>query len=198
MTNFISRTPNAMRPYGPERNIDQVKADSVWAEGYTGQGIVVGTIDSGVEYNHPAFGGRWRSTDGWYDPYNDSTLPYDDQGHGTHAMGSICGGDGPGPYPDDIGVAPGATFIAAKGFSSDGIASPKRFSSALTGLPAPASPTFSPTPGARPSATTPLGSPTARISATWASSLCSELATTLRPPARIRRAASRFASAPGR
>ena len=35
--------------------------------------------------------------------------------HGTHTMGTIVGGDGPGPFTPDIGVAPGAQWIAAKG-----------------------------------------------------------------------------------
>ena len=30
-------------------------------------------------------------------------------------MGTIVGGDGPGPFTPDIGVAPGAEWIAAKG-----------------------------------------------------------------------------------
>ena len=30
-------------------------------------------------------------------------------------MGTMVGGDGPGPFTPDIGVAPGARWIAAKG-----------------------------------------------------------------------------------
>lgn len=41
--------------------------------------------------------------------------PCDNAGHGTHTMGTIAGGDGPGPFSPDIGVAPGARWIAAKG-----------------------------------------------------------------------------------
>jgi Subtilase family/RTX calcium-binding nonapeptide repeat (4 copies) len=33
--------------------IDRVKAPEAWAKGYTGQGVVVAVIDSGVDYNHP-------------------------------------------------------------------------------------------------------------------------------------------------
>jgi subtilisin family serine protease len=104
----------------PGWNISKVCADSVWIEGYTGAGIVVSNIDTGVDVTHPAFGGRWRSTDGWFDAVNGQTSPYDDHGHGTHTMGTICGGDGLGPFEDDIGVAPGATFVCAKGFDSGG------------------------------------------------------------------------------
>lgn len=104
----------------PGWNILKVKADSCWALGYTGAGIVVSNIDTGVEASHPAFHGRWRSSNGWYDAVNGQPSPYDDVDHGTHTMGTICGGDGNSSDPDDIGVAPGATFIAAKAFTASG------------------------------------------------------------------------------
>ncbi|MEO0082010.1 MAG: S8 family serine peptidase [candidate division WOR-3 bacterium] len=104
----------------PAWNVFMVKADSCWAEGYTGAGVVVGNIDTGVEVTHPAFGGRWRTENGWFDAVNGESVPYDDNGHGTHVMGTMCGGDGLGPFPDDIGIAPGATFICAKGFDDNG------------------------------------------------------------------------------
>lgn len=104
----------------PGWNISKVKADSCWAKGIDGTGVVVGNVDTGVQVSHPAFHGRWRWTNGWFDAVEGRTAPYDDHGHGTHTMGSICGGDGRGPDVDDIGVAPGATFICAKAFNSQG------------------------------------------------------------------------------
>ncbi len=97
----------------PEWGIDTVKAPLCWNDGYDGSGIIVGNIDTGVEVTHPAFGSRW-VPGGWFDGVNGQPNPYDDHGHGTHTMGTICGGDGNGPFVDDIGVAPGAQFIAAK------------------------------------------------------------------------------------
>jgi subtilisin family serine protease len=107
---------------GPTWNIERIKADSCWADGYDGTGIVVGNIDSGVEVTHPAFGDRWREENGWFDAVAGSPTPYDDSdlSHGTFCMGLLAGGDGPGPYPHDIGVAPGASFIAAKAFDAQG------------------------------------------------------------------------------
>ncbi|MEO0088723.1 MAG: S8 family serine peptidase [candidate division WOR-3 bacterium] len=104
----------------PEWNIVKVRADSCWQEGYTGEGIVVANLDTGVDITHPALSGKWRSSNGWFDGVNGRATPYDDNGHGTHTMGTICGGDGLGPFENDIGVAPGATFICAKGFNSLG------------------------------------------------------------------------------
>lgn len=103
----------------PEWNITIVSAPQCWDDGYDGSGVIVGNMDTGVDVNHPALGGKW-ITGGWYDAVNGNPNPYDDHGHGTHTMGITCGGDGNGPFVNDIGVAPGANFIAAKCFNSGG------------------------------------------------------------------------------
>lgn len=97
----------------PEWGLVIISAPLCWDDGYDGSGIIVGNIDTGVEESHPAFGGRW-VVGGWFDGINGQPNPYDDHGHGTHTMGTICGGDGNGSFVDDIGVAPGAQFIMAK------------------------------------------------------------------------------------
>ncbi|MEO0189875.1 MAG: S8 family peptidase [candidate division WOR-3 bacterium] len=102
-------------------NIRIIKADSCWNEGFDGTGVIIGNIDSGVDTTHPALQGKWYPG-GWYDAVNGLPGPYDDNGHGTFTMGIICGGDGNGPFPEDIGVAPGARFIVAKAFNSQGAA----------------------------------------------------------------------------
>jgi len=108
----------------PEWNISKVQADACWARGISGDGIVVGMIDTGVDADHPAFGGRmipWPR--GWHDAVYGSHEPSDEGApycHGTHVMGIICGGDGEGSFDHDIGVAPGATFVVAKAMNSEG------------------------------------------------------------------------------
>jgi len=99
-------------------NITKIKADSVWGVlGYTGQGIVVGNIDTGVMVTHETFGGRWRGgRNSWFDAVWGDSVPYDDNGHGTGVMGVICGGS----TAETIGVARGATFVCAKAFDSFG------------------------------------------------------------------------------
>ena len=101
-----------------EWNIQRVRADSVWALGYTGEHVIVGTMDSGVDPDHPALEGKWAGH--WKDFVQGQPEPYDDNGHGTHVMGIILGGDGSGPLPDDIGVAPQAQYVAVKVFDSQG------------------------------------------------------------------------------
>ncbi|REJ04846.1 peptidase S8 [Microbacterium bovistercoris] len=103
-----------------EWGISDIKADQVWSQyGVRGEGIVIANIDSGVQYDHPALVGNYRGNLGngtfshdynWYDPTGVCTtgVPCDNNNHGTHTMGTMVGADG-------IGVAPGATWIAAKG-----------------------------------------------------------------------------------
>ncbi len=103
----------------PEWNISRIKADSCWVAGYTGTGTVIGIVDTGADTSHVALRGKW-IIGGWYDAVNGLPGPYDDNGHGTQVLGIALGGDGQGPNADDIGVAPDANFIAAKGFNAGG------------------------------------------------------------------------------
>lgn len=101
-----------------EWGLGVVEVPSVWETGNTGQGVVVGVIDTGVRATHNAFRGSIRSDYNWYDAVNKKTAPYDDDGHGTHVTGTIVGKNG-------IGVAPGATWIACKSCTnSQGIGCP--------------------------------------------------------------------------
>ena len=91
-------------------NISMIGADKVWNEfNVQGQGIVVGQSDSGVDGNHPAIRKQYRGlTQGddynWFDPWDATTSPNDEGGHGTHTTGIILGANG-------IGVAPKAQWI---------------------------------------------------------------------------------------
>lgn len=108
--------------YGtPEWNIGMVHADDLWSMGYTGQGVVVATMDTGVDAVHADLSGRWRGgSTGWYDPNGQHATPYDVSGHGTAVLSLILGGDATGSA---IGVAPGAQWISVKIFNDAGEAS---------------------------------------------------------------------------
>jgi subtilisin family serine protease len=99
----------------PEPNITLVNAPALWSQGYTGQGVVVANMDSGVDVTHPDLAARWRGgSDSWFDPYGQHpTTPIDLSGHGTWTMGIMVGGDAGGT---SVGVAPGAQWIAVKIF----------------------------------------------------------------------------------
>ena len=103
-------------------NLDMVRAPEVWSTfGLDGTGIVIGSMDTGADISHPALQGRWRGgSNSWVDVINGRPNPYDDQGHGTHTIGTMVGGDGPGPFTQDIGLAYNARYIAAKVIDSTG------------------------------------------------------------------------------
>lgn len=104
-----------------EWNLNTINADQLWAFGFTGQGIVVAGIGTGVDAEHQDLIGKYRGgNNSWYDPNDEHATPYDASGHGTQTMGLMVGGDAGGT---SIGVAPGAQWIAAKVYNDAGIAS---------------------------------------------------------------------------
>ena len=108
-----------------ENGLRAVRADSMWMLGYTGQGRLICDLDTGVDGNHPALNHSWRGANGysaeesWLDTTNpNSEFPYDNNGHGTHTTGTICGRS---TITDDtIGVAIDAQWIAARAIVSGG------------------------------------------------------------------------------
>jgi serine protease AprX len=101
----------------PPWNVTAVRAPSVWALGYTGEGIVVAIMDTGVDLAHPDLRRQWRAgANSWLDVHGEEALPYDALGHGTQAMGVMVGARG-------IGIAPAARWIAVRLYDSAGRAS---------------------------------------------------------------------------
>lgn len=102
-----TETRGDLNPWG----IEAIGAPRVWSEfGVTGEGVVVGQSDSGVDALHPALADNYRGkrmgdTYNWFDPWQHRLHPYDANGHGTHTLGTAVGMGG-------IGVAPGASWFA--------------------------------------------------------------------------------------
>ncbi|KAB1916445.1 S8 family serine peptidase [Micromonospora sp. AMSO31t] len=84
-------------------------APAAWQAGWTGTGVKVGVIDTGVDQTHPDLAGRVAAAENFTaDP---DTL--DRVGHGTHVASTIAGtaAASQGRYK---GMAPGATLYSAK------------------------------------------------------------------------------------
>ncbi len=108
-------------PSQPDWNITSIGANAVWNTGNTGEGVVVGSMDTGVDLYHPDLATRWRGgNNSWYDPYGVHDTPSDTNGHGTQTTSLIVGGNTSG---NTIGIAPGANWIAAKIFDDNDMAS---------------------------------------------------------------------------
>lgn len=93
-------------------SVPLIKADSIWMQyGIRGDSIVIGILDTGIDYLHPALGGgigKGFKVIGGYDCYYGDDDPMDDNGHGSHVAG-IAAADG-----ELKGVAPGARLLALK------------------------------------------------------------------------------------
>ncbi len=110
-----------------EWNIAKIRADEAWDTfGITGQGVTVGNIGTGVMYDHAALVAQYRGNLGggnfdhnynWFDLVGGQPAPYDDNGHSTFGIGIVVGDDG---GVNQIGVAPGAKWIAVKACSGSG------------------------------------------------------------------------------
>lgn len=113
--------PAAASAGTPEWNIDAIQAPLLWNAGFAGSGVVVASMDTGVDYNHTDLSTKWRGgSNSWYDPHGEHPTPYDKTGHGTQVMGVIVGGGATGTA---IGVAPDARWIAVKMYNDAGSAS---------------------------------------------------------------------------
>jgi len=123
-----------------EAGISYTHAPDVWALGFTGQNIVIGSADTGVRWTHNALKPHYRGWDGvtadhdfnWHDSIHDSTgnpcgnnaqAPCDDFFHGSHTTGTAIGDDG---GTNQIGMAPGAKWIACRNMD-EGTGTPARY-----------------------------------------------------------------------
>ncbi len=125
-----------------EWNIEQVHAPEVWALGFKGKGLVVAGADTGVQWDHPALKLHYRGWKGnkanhnynWHDAVDNTQVPFDPYGHGTFTVSEMVGDDGQG---NQIGVAPGAKWIACRNMDANGTGSPSRYTECFEYLIAP-------------------------------------------------------------
>lgn len=82
--------PNAdLRPF--QWGLDAVNAEAAWALGYTGEGIIVAVMDTGIDSTHPDLQGKViRRFDTRANAEVDPNINFDTDGHGTHCAGIIA------------------------------------------------------------------------------------------------------------
>jgi subtilisin family serine protease len=119
----VTQAQTAQQINSIEWGLANINADDVWSQyGDKGAGITVASIDTGVQYDHPALVKQYRGNNGngtfdhnynWFDAAGTcGSAPCDGNGHGTHTMGTMAGDDGAG---NQVGVAPQVKWIAANG-----------------------------------------------------------------------------------
>ena len=106
-------------------NITKINADDVWEIGYTGNGVIVAVIDTGVNYNHidladHLWDGGAEFPNHGYNTYDNNNDPMDHFSHGTHCAGTVCGD---GTSGTSTGIAPDATLMCVKALSDEGTGS---------------------------------------------------------------------------
>ncbi|KAF0817692.1 hypothetical protein KIS4809_3509 [Bacillus sp. ZZV12-4809] len=100
-------------------NLDIIRAREVWSQSKQGDGIIVATIDTGVEKEHPDL--KDNIISGYNFTADDSPNVFKDYtGHGTHVAGIIAASDnGKGI----VGVAPKSKILALKVIDRNGLGS---------------------------------------------------------------------------
>jgi autotransporter-associated beta strand protein len=81
------------------------------ALGYTGAGVTIGVVDSGIMRNHPTLAGRVTQELIYVDPTTNNTAVDDVVGHGTW-VSEIAAGTPFAQFPG--GIAPGALLVSAR------------------------------------------------------------------------------------
>jgi len=128
----IAAEPNDASQAEVRWNLSQINADKVWALGFTGQNVTVAGNDTGVQWDHPALMKQYRGWNGtvadhnynWHDAIEQTPEPSDPNGHGTLTLGVVVGDDGAG---NQIGVAPGAQWMACRNMDAAGFGSPASY-----------------------------------------------------------------------
>lgn len=95
-------------------SVPQIGVPQIWQDGWTGAGIKLAIVDTGIDSTHPDFAGRIAARKNFA-----GGSAEDENGHGTHVAG-IAAGTGAASNGKYRGVAPEATLYIAKVLDKDG------------------------------------------------------------------------------
>ncbi|WP_063786341.1 S8 family serine peptidase [Streptomyces acidiscabies] len=96
-------------------SVPQIGAPAMWKSGYTGKGVTVAVLDSGVDQTHPDLKGVEIAQKN----FSGAPDAKDHYGHGTH-VASILAGSGARSGGRYRGVAPGVRLLDGKVLADDG------------------------------------------------------------------------------
>lgn len=94
--------------------IKRLGVPELWKRGYTGEGVLIGHLDTGVDHKHPVFSGGAIAFFAEFDLQGKRTpnkIAYDSGNHGTHTGATMVGR--PLSGRKRVGVAPGAKLASA-------------------------------------------------------------------------------------
>lgn len=97
-----------------DQSVPIIRAPQAWELGYTGRGILVAIVDTGIDAEHPDLAGRVVEQKDFT-----GEGAGDGNGHGTHVAGTVAG-NGAASNGKYKGVAPDATLVAARVLGSTG------------------------------------------------------------------------------
>ncbi|MFK4836961.1 S8 family serine peptidase, partial [Microbacterium sp. ZW T2_14] len=100
-----------------DSSVPYIDAPAAWAQGYTGEGVTVAVLDTGIDDTHPDLEGH--ILDGSQSFVPGEEVAWDPNGHGTHVASTIAG-TGAASDGTHRGVADGADLLIGKVLGADG------------------------------------------------------------------------------
>lgn len=98
-----------------DKSVPRIGAPQVWDAGYTGEGVTVAVLDTGVDASHPDLAGQVVAEAN----FTDEPDAVDHHGHGTHVASTVAG-TGAASGGQYVGVAPDADLVSGKVCNSNG------------------------------------------------------------------------------
>ncbi|GAB3942921.1 S8 family serine peptidase [Kribbella albertanoniae] len=98
-----------------DQSVPQIGGPAAWQRGFTGKGVKIAVLDTGIDPTHPDVAGRVAAAE----DFSESGDAADHHGHGTH-VASIAAGNGTASDGKYKGVAPDATLLNGKVLDNDG------------------------------------------------------------------------------